>query len=105
MQPKEEIIDLVKTYVNHKEQLFNNSKNYRQIHRLKSIGRCKELLKFLLDKNPKTVRRISQIVLIHKDHLRAILPYHGNPSYQSSIDKLNTIVDKCTTALNNTPSF
>ena len=94
MLSKQEYITLVTKYVAHAKQL-SKCKNYvRNNDFLLALNRCTWMLKEIKKQQSFSIGVMNNYINSNKNYLYKILPNYGNPSYETSLQKLTEIINQ-----------
>lgn len=98
---KDELIKSIYGYIAHKNVLSAVSPFYKQPLQAQSLAKCNEAFSHVFkDRAAYSYKRVCQIVVLFRDHLRNILPAHNNNSYHSCSLKVESIISTATNAVN-----
>ena len=83
----------LRTWINHKRVLARTCKYYNEHPRVDSMGKIWDLLVMVKkDCQQFDLKAIFAMVRFHEVNLRNILPVVNNPSYESSVMKLEELL-------------
>lgn len=90
---KQEQLAMLSKYVAHAKQL-SKCKNYvRNNDFLLALNRCNWMLKEIKKQQSFSIGVMNNYINSNKSFLYKILPNYGNPSYESSLQKLTEIIN------------
>ena len=88
---REKLLKLLRDYVLHKKRIISSSRS--KYYQRKPIRESLEVLERYLGLLPGyKLKGICRVIQVHEDDLRNILPAEENPSYKSSVEKLNHLI-------------
>jgi hypothetical protein len=85
------LIYALEKWVSHKRNIIEANKDLTKHQALKDVLTCLEVFSV----NRKSLETICQTVVRGENKFRAIMPSVNNTSYNSSLEKLNYLIDFC----------
>jgi hypothetical protein len=97
---KQRIITSLQRYVKHREHMMVKGMCYKNTGKLKSISKIRNYLEF---NKSKPLISLCRAVLLIENEIRNILPGRQSKFYQSTVQKIDALIDECRTEINKAP--
>lgn len=101
---KHKYVAEIRRYLQHKQTLSQVSPYYKRGPVAHCLALCNTAFTNVVnDAGAYSLTRICELVLLNKQNLHGILPVEKNPSYPTSLQRLNAIINYANQFLNTKP--